>query len=73
MFIFRVHEQYVSQQQSGEWYKRGVAEVTGRVQALSQAVMVCIGELRGRGLGVVAAILESIQEQEKEKLQLVSL
>lgn len=73
MFIFRVQEQYVSQQQGGEWYRRGVAEVTGQFQALSQEVMVCIGELRGRGLRVVAAILESIQEQEKEKLQLVSL
>ena len=63
----------MSQQKGVDWYRRGVAEVTGQFQALSQEVIVCIGELRGRGLGGVAAILENIQEQEKEKLQLVSL
>ena len=73
MIISRAHEEYVSQQKGVDWYRRGVAEVTGQFQSLSQEVIVCIGELRGRGLGGVAAILENIQEQEKEKLQLVSL
>ena len=50
-----------------------MTEVTGQFQSLSQEVMVYIRELRRRGLGGVATILENIQEKEKEKLQLVSM
>lgn len=69
--ISRAHEQYVSQQQGVEWYRGEMTGVTDQFQSLSQEVMACIGELRRRGMGGVATILENIQEKEKEKLQLV--
>ena len=56
-----------------EWYQGEMTGVTGHFQSLSQEVMACIGELRRRGMGGVATILENIQEKEKEKLQLVSV
>ena len=71
--ISRAHERYVSQQGGVEWYQGEMTGVTGHFQSLSQEVMACIGELRRRGMGGVATILENIQEKEKEKLQLVSV
>ena len=71
--ISRAHEWYVSQQRGVEWYQGEMTGVTAHFQSLSQEVMACIGELRRRGMGCVATILENIQEKEKEKLQLVSM
>ena len=51
-----------------------MAEMTACFQTLSQEVIALIGRFRNElGLVNVADILEGIQQQEKEKLQLVGL
>ena len=49
-----------------------MSDVTTAFSALSQEVLALAVAFRGWGMGGVATILEGIQENEKEKLQLVS-
>ena len=67
----RAQGEYWAQRWSLEQYQQEMAEVTATFSTLSENVLELVGWFRSRDRHEVAEILGSIQQQEKEKLQLV--
>ena len=65
-------ERYASGQCSLQEYQAATSDVTAAFSTLSQEILALAVAFRGWGLGGVATILEGIQQNEQEKLQLVS-
>ena len=63
--------QYSSECWTEEQYQREMQEVTAQFSQLSLDLLSLVAWFRDNGHGEVAAILETIQLKEKEKLQLV--